>query len=67
MKEDKVRSIVKAIVYRILSVVTIFVTIQVITGDSGQSVKLALYTNIVTSAIYYIHERAWNRVSWRRQ
>ncbi len=57
-KETKVRTVVKTIVFKILttSVTACF------TGISG-----AIKIHIILTLVYIIHERVWNNVSWGKQ
>jgi adenylylsulfate kinase len=65
-KESNLRSIVKAVSWRALGTFDTFVLSWLITGE----VKLAMAiggTEVFTKmALYWCHERAWNRINWGR-
>ena len=66
VKETRKRTIVKAIVYRILSVVAI-VILSLLFGASTQSAGLmGLVVVVVGTTIYYIHDRLWLLTGWAR-
>jgi uncharacterized membrane protein len=66
-KESNWRSLAKAVSWRTLGTIDTFVLSWLITGE----VKLAAAiggTEVFTKMfLYWIHERAWNRVSWGRR
>ncbi len=66
IREGHLRSVVKAASWRITGTVDTFILSLFFTG----SVKLAgsiAVTEIATKLVlFYLHERAWNRVSWGR-
>jgi len=64
MKENKKRSIAKAISWRITGTIDTFVISFIITGKLIYASTISL-TEIVTKIfLYYIHERAWNKINW---
>ncbi len=60
------RSLVKAATWRVTGTIDTFLLSFLFT----KSVKLAssiAFTEVVTKiALFYLHERAWNRISWGR-
>ncbi len=66
MRDGHLRSIVKAASWRAAGTVDTFVLGFLFTG----SVKLAgsiASTEVITKlGLFYLHERAWNRLSWGR-
>lgn len=67
MKVKKSRSFVKSITWRIIALLTTFVSLYVITGDLGISSAGTLLTNGINFVAYYYHERVWNSVSWGKE
>ena len=58
------RSIVKAVSWRITGTLDTFVISWIITGTWTLAGAIAA-TEIVTKiGLYWLHERAWNRVAW---
>lgn len=64
--DSNLRSLVKAVSWRALGTLDTFLLSWLITGE----VKLAAAiggTEVITKmALYWFHERAWNRISWGR-
>ena len=64
--DGQMRSLVKAATWRVTGTIDTFLLSFLFT----KSVKLAssiAFTEVVTKiALFYLHERAWNRISWGR-
>lgn len=63
-REKRTRSILKAITYRIISIAIDATIAYAVTQNTKQTITLVLISNLVSIVIYFIHERAWNRVYW---
>jgi uncharacterized membrane protein len=62
--ETRSRTLVKAIVYRILSVLSV-ITLSLLFGASQQTAGImGLIVVVVGTTIYYIHDRVWLKFSW---
>lgn len=61
------RSVVKAITYRVLIVILDFTTIYLFTGKVRVALGFMVASNLYTTVVYVLHERAWARVSWGLQ
>ncbi|MBT8420483.1 MAG: DUF2061 domain-containing protein [Gammaproteobacteria bacterium] len=61
-KESHLRSILKAITWRILATTTTFLIAYFVTGESIVAFTIASFETIAKLAIYYFHERAWQMV-----
>jgi uncharacterized membrane protein len=60
------RSIAKAISWRITGTLDTFIISWLITGEWTLAGAIA-FTEIITKiGLYWLHERAWNRVAWGR-
>jgi uncharacterized membrane protein len=66
MKVDKSRSLVKSLTWRIIAVITTFVSIYSVTGELKTASAGTVLTNTVNFIFYYYHERIWNKVHWGR-
>lgn len=64
--EHAYRSLVKTVTYRIAITIIVFVTTYIVTGQSGDALKVTGITAVVSSAVYYLHERLWAHISWGR-
>jgi uncharacterized membrane protein len=66
-KETHLRTVVKTVLYRILSLCGIFV-LSLLWGASSQTAGLmVLLVIIFGSTIYYIHDRVWLMFKWKRE
>lgn len=66
MTEDNKRSLAKAISWRVMGTVDTFIISWLITGHLALAGGIA-FTEVLTKiCLYWLHERAWNRISWGR-
>jgi uncharacterized membrane protein len=64
MNEMRKRSIIKAISYRIICIISQTIVTYIFTGDIVQVVWIVLVFQSVQTLLYYLHERAWTKVRW---
>lgn len=64
--ETHARSILKAVSYRAIIIISIFVTTLLTTGKLASAVQVTGITAITGTIIYYLHERVWSRIKWGR-
>lgn len=64
--ETHSRSVAKAIVYRILVMITIGIIVSMIGGTAAQAGAMMLAVFFIGFAVYYLHERLWLLTSWKR-
>ena len=64
--ETHSRSLAKAIVYRILVMITVGVMVSALGGTAAQAGAVMLAVFFIGFAVYYIHERLWLLTSWKR-
>lgn len=62
--EQKRRSIVKAITWRITGTLDTFFLAWIITGEPGIAITLSTVEVITKMVLYYLHERTWTRISF---
>ena len=67
MIEHKKRSIVKAISWRTLGTIDTMVISFIITGNPLAAVSIGAFELITKTALYYFHERAWNKINYGRE
>jgi uncharacterized membrane protein len=60
------RSLVKTLTWRITGSASTFTIAYLITGSFGISSVIAFVQMGVNTVLYWLHERAWARVSWGR-
>ena len=64
--ERKVRSLVKALTWRLVASATTGIVVFLFTSDPPLSFWAMTVDFIIKLILYYIHERVWNRVRWGR-
>lgn len=62
LKESHLRSVFKAITYRIVGTLTTGVLAYAVTGDFRISITIAALEPLIKTIVYYLHERAWQHV-----
>ena len=66
MRDGHLRSIVKAASWRVAGTVDTFVLGFLFTGSLKLAGSIASTEVITKLGLFYLHERAWNRLSWGR-
>ena len=66
-EESKTRSIVKALSWRVLATLTTTLLVLVFTGRLDVALTVGVFEAIVKMLFYFLHERAWNRISVGRK
>lgn len=64
--EHPKRTLAKTITWRIIALLATIVVVYAYSGDIGQSCAIGVVANLLKMLLYYLHERAWNRVSFGR-
>ncbi len=62
MKESHLRSVMKAVTYRVLGTITTGILAYAVTGDFQVAVTITALEPLVKTVLYYLHERAWQLV-----
>jgi uncharacterized membrane protein len=65
--ETRARSFTKAITYRVWQSLNTFIISFLITGKLGMALAIVSLEFVVKLVVYFLHERAWDRVLWGRQ
>ena len=60
------RSIAKTLGFLAIVVAADWIVIFFIVRHAVTTLNIVVFSNLVTGIIYFIHERAWNRVHWGR-
>ena len=64
MNDTSIRSLIKAVSWRITGTVDTFIISWIITGEILLASSIA-FTEILTKIfLFWLHERVWNRISW---
>lgn len=64
--ESHARSIAKTISWRICATIITMLVVLVSTGKVLFAVEIGLIDTTIKLAVYFFHERAWNKVNYGR-
>jgi len=64
--ESGFRSLAKAVSWRMLGTIDTFLLSWVITGELSLALTIGGAEIFTKMTLYWLHERAWNRISWGR-
>lgn len=68
IKSDRpIRSIVKAISWRVIGTIDTMIISWFITGELSMALSIGSIEVITKMVLYYGHERIWNLIKWRKQ
>jgi uncharacterized membrane protein len=63
----KSRSLAKSLTWRVVALLTTFITLYALSKDINMATLATIITNGVNFVAYYYHERMWNSVSWGKE
>ena len=66
-EESPIRSIVKAVSWRVVATVTTTLLVWLFTGEVGLALTIGAFEAVAKMALYFLHERAWNRLTFGRR
>lgn len=66
-QENHSRSIVKALTYRGIILVSDATLIYLITGNFKLTIGFVGISNVASTFLYFVHERIWNEVHWGKK
>jgi len=66
MKVTKPRSFIKSLTYRIFGTITSWAVVYIITNKGSLASLIAFWETVVKVAVYYWHERVWDKIQWGR-
>ena len=64
--ETRTRSVVKALSWRFLAGVITTCVVLVMTSELKFAAEIGLIDTVTKLLIYFLHERAWNRINFGR-
>lgn len=64
--EHHKRSFAKTLGFVGLIILSDIIVIYLITQQAVITLKIIIFSNLITGIIYFFHERAWNRIHWGR-
>jgi len=65
--EHPKRSLIKALTWRFFGFIVTTIIVFVYSGDVRESLTVGVVVEGMKLALYYIHERLWNRLEFGRQ
>jgi len=66
MKDSRIRSVVKALSWRVIATGTTMSLVYWGTGDVELMAHIGIADVLIKLFFYFVHERAWGRISWQR-
>ena len=66
MSDTSVRSLAKAVSWRITGTIDTFLISWIITGEPLLASSIALTEIMTKVGLYWLHERVWTRITWGR-
>jgi uncharacterized membrane protein len=66
VKETHVRTLTKTILYRILGTLGVMAIAYIMFNSVEVALKIGLAAVVLGSAIYYLHDRLWLLLNWKR-
>lgn len=65
--DNSFRSVMKALTFRIIVIITNGIIVFTITGKSDVTFGVIAVTTISSTMLYFFHERLWNQINWGRE
>jgi len=67
LMDTHIRSVVKAISFRIIASLTTVILVLIFTGNLALAGAIGILDLILKLIIYYLHERVWDKILWGRK
>lgn len=64
--DSHVRSLIKAISWRLVGGLDTFMLSLIVTGDAKYAISISSVEALTKIVLYYLHERGWRRIAWGR-
>ena len=64
--ERPVRSIAKAVSWRVIGTLDTLIISYLLTGEVALAASIASVDFITKMVLYFFHERIWNKINWGR-
>jgi uncharacterized membrane protein len=62
--EHNKRSIAKSITFRAVVMISDYLIIERVTHRSDVALSVIIFSNVSSTLLYYLHERAWAKTLW---
>ncbi len=66
-RESRLRSLVKSLSYRIISIAGTGILTWAITRDIRETVSITIIIQVFLVILYYSYERIWVKINWGRK
>ena len=63
-EESAMRSVLKAVSWRIIATLTTALLVYAFTGELGIAVTVGMLEAVTKIVLYYFHERGWSTLDW---
>ena len=67
LTDTHIRSVVKAISFRIIASLITVILVLIFTGNLALAGAIGILDLILKIIIYYLHERVWDKIVWGRK
>lgn len=67
MMENRTRSIFKSVSFRLIATLTTIILVFIFTGEITTSLKVGSIEFLAKIALYYFHERVWDKSHFGRK
>ena len=67
MNVSKKRSFAKSLTWRVIALLTTFITLYALSKDINMATMATIITNAVNFICYYYHEIVWNSFNWGKE
>jgi uncharacterized membrane protein len=64
--DSHLRSLAKAVSWRLVGSTDTFILSMIVTGDAKLAISIASIEAVSKIALFYVHERVWRRIAWGR-
>jgi uncharacterized membrane protein len=65
--ENHSRTVAKTVSWRVLLTISHFINGLIVTGSIAMGLKIAGWSLLINSGLYWLHERAWNFFQWNKK
>jgi uncharacterized membrane protein len=65
--ENHSRTVAKTVSWRVLLTISHFINGLIVTGSIAMGLKIAGWSLLINSGLYWLHERTWNFFQWNKK
>ncbi len=65
--ENKKRSFIKAISWRLVAITILGTVSYILTGDLEETTLIVVVYNVIQIFVYFLHERLWDSIKWGKR